>query len=127
MRKLLILLTCIMPCSDAPGTERSVLLRRELEYLLDLPEPPTAIYVCCILEVLDVVADVAARGGLAVGKDLSVICRTPCRMQDRAPFSAWVYGPELVGTQLVDTAKKLADDPHRVFHVDVPMQFVDKE
>ena len=46
--------------------------------------------------------------------------------EELSPINAYVPQADLMGAKLLKTAKKLTDDPHAVFQIDVPHSYIDK-
>lgn len=97
--------------------------RKEAARLLALPHPPTALY-CFSAVVAQAVADLARERGLKVGRELSII--TDSSFESDSPFSMLQDPHDALAEALVETARKLADHPGEIFHVDVPKRFIDK-
>lgn len=101
-------------------------IRDECAALLALSEPPTAIFCSAFEDIIRPALDALAGRRITVGKELSLICLAPEWPQSPLTLSAFVEPAEDLGEKLVETASKLADDPHQVFHVDIPFDFTDK-
>ena len=97
--------------------------REEMLAMLDMPEPPTAVY-CRFKAVAQGIADAAEARGLVLGRDMSVLCEANGDEDD--PWSAFVVPQEELGRETVDTLRRMIEDPHRVYQVDVPKTFLDK-
>ena len=101
-------------------------VRRHTEALLDLPQPPTAIFVHEEARYLDSALEALATRGLKVGRDVGMLCLGQSNADRDYPLSCFAEPADLLGELLVDTAQKLAANPHEVFQVDVPLEFVDR-
>jgi len=98
----------------------------QTEALLDLPDPPTAIFYHIESCLMKGVLEVLNERGLEVGKDLSILCLALADRDDQPQLSVFMEQADVLGRQMVETAVKLADAPHEVFQIDVPFTFVDR-
>ncbi len=99
-----------------------IFAQREMGALLDLPEPPTAVY--CWNEFMARGAARAAEDrGLKIGHDLSVII-TGCK-EDSAPFSKLEEPHDELARTLLKAARELAADPHIIRQISIPKPFID--
>lgn len=99
-------------------------VRAQVTDLLDMPEPPTAFY--CFLSsdmAVRVVQDVATARSLTVGKDISILAEA--FHEDESPFSVLLSSCGKLAEALIDTLSGLTENPHRVYHIDIPKRFVD--
>lgn len=97
--------------------------RREMKRLLDLPEPPTALY-CLTADMGEGAAEVAAERGLKIGKDLSLIVTSS--FEEDSPFNMFLEPHDALAQKLIVMARGLADDPDRSCQVEIPHQYIDK-
>jgi DNA-binding LacI/PurR family transcriptional regulator len=91
--------------------------------LLDLPEPPTAIY-CHDGKLADGAAKAVAERGLKVGETFSILAAVT--YEKDTPFSAFLSPHDVMAERLIETLQKVHDDPFAVCQVNVPRQFVDR-
>ncbi len=96
---------------------------RETLSLLDLPEPPTALY-CWNTYVADGAARAIRERGLIVGRDVSLLI-TGCR-EDAGPYSMLAEPHAALAAKVLETAKLAARNPHRVYQVLIPKPYVDR-
>ena len=83
--------------------------QNEMGQMLDLPEPPTAVY-CWHQSMAEGAAAAAAERGLAVGKDLSVI--VTATFEDESPFSTFLEPHDLLAESLIETARTAERRPN---------------
>ncbi|HHH75601.1 MAG TPA: GntR family transcriptional regulator [Phycisphaerae bacterium] len=99
---------------------------RETLALLDMPEPPTAIFYHTYTPLLEATLAAIADRGLVLGKDISVIGLINEGAEASSPISAYVQKPDMLAVKLIETAQKQVNDLHGVFQVDVPLAYIDK-
>ncbi|MEN7972723.1 MAG: substrate-binding domain-containing protein [Verrucomicrobiota bacterium] len=94
--------------------------------LLDLPEPPTAIFYHRYTHGLQPVLSALSERGITLGKDLSIIGLGAEDREDHSPISTYMPPANLLGQTVIETAGNLIDNPHSVFQVDVPFSYSEK-
>lgn len=100
-------------------------IRDETIALLDLPEPPTAVFYSFFPHSITDALQAAAERGVGIGADLSVLCKWVEGETESCPFSALYTRPKILGRELVSTAIELAHNHHRPVRKYVPLKFVD--
>lgn len=91
--------------------------------LLDLPEPPTALY--CWNEFLaHGAAEAIAQRGLKPGVDVGILI-TGC-VEDDEPYSLLAEPHDELAAQLLRVARRCHEDPQSVIQVNIPKRFVDR-
>ena len=109
--------------SECTEEELAEFGRRSLDELMRLHEPPTAVY-CFGPLIATGAAQVAAQRGMQISRDLSIIADVS--FEDMTPFSLLLAPHDELAEKLVETALRVADNPHEVHQISVPKQFVDK-
>lgn len=98
----------------------------QTEALLDLPEPPTAIFYHVESYLMESVLETLDKRGVEVGKDLSIMCLALADRDVQPKLSVFMEQADVLGRQMVETAVKLAHASHEVFQIDVPFTFIDR-
>ena len=99
---------------------------RETLALLDLPEPPTAIFYHMYTHYLQSTLTAISERGIEPGKDLSIVGLESGGREANSPISVYISQADLLGKTVIETAGNLIDNPHGVFQVDVPFAYIDK-
>lgn len=97
--------------------------RLEIDRLLQLPDPPTAVF-CWSPAMAEGCADLADRRGLRIGRDLSLIVMAS--FEQDSPFSSVVEPHDAWALEVVKAARSLTLDPHAVVNKSIPLTYVDK-
>lgn len=91
--------------------------------LLDLPEPPTAIY-CWNAVVAQGAARAIEERGLRVGQDISILI-SGCP-EDARPYSMFAEPHNELAARILETAKQAAMNPQRVYQIAIPQPYIDR-
>ena len=125
---------CFMafPHSEQPGlpsqATAEALAQRvysSFQSLLDMPEPPTAVFAHMSHNWAKLLAKAAAERGVRLGQDLGLICYSMKGAEDQASCSVLVGDPAAMADAFVSAAETLSGDPDNVVQVDVPSEFRD--
>lgn len=111
---------------DAPGDPFTALEEEAHEAtrsLLDLPEPPTALY-CWNAAVARGAARAIEERGLRVGPDVSLLI-TGCA-EEAGPYSLLAEPHAELAAKLLETARLAAQNPKRVYQTLIPKLYVDR-
>ena len=99
---------------------------RATKALLDMPEPPTAIFYHMYTHYLQSALTVIRERGITLEKDLSVIGLGAEDREDHLPISAYIPQANLIGQAVIETVGNLIGDPRGVFQVDVPFTYSER-
>ena len=106
------------------NTDMEDFFAHETRILLDLPNPPTAIFYHMYTNLLQPALAVIADRGLVLGKEFSVIGLKEEGKEKNSSFGVYMPQTDLFGKTMIETAGKMVDDPHAIFQIKIPFIYI---